>query len=483
MNSIDAMAATKLKVQNQNLSSENLENIKWSETSIPLSDFVNTYPLPQIVQIEEGYHGGSDENSLSMGQVLKIHTLTTERKLVGEDRHEKEMKIPVHNQKVYLKPANYDTVYQHVSDLSHAKPLPNYVEVTRGYYNVDSNIDYELSVDPGETLEVIDVNESSIFTKKNRSMTFRNSEGVALKLPFDCVGGFKPLIDNTPHLLADIIPSDSNGLTFPFYFQFVDTNASKLGVIKVTSTYDDKLVIASCGQGHAQVVFMMSQNLKVKVKVAVGTLKDDPEYESLMRSYHNFKSLEVDLKKSHSFRKRAHESSASEIYGIQIPTSKNGELKGNLNHLRWETFDEEQNGDKPDSPKASMNDPQPQATHTTKGRSNSLEGQLSQPQIPEVQINGDSHLNGSVNNQHSSKPVSERDPDPLDEVKSMSVEGLAKVLRGLNMDKHADQFIENQVDGSLLCELEEDELKDLGLNKFEIKKLFRYKQGWRPKLT
>ena len=145
-----------LNVEKQTLSSENLANIQWSETSIPLCDFVTKYPLPQIVQIEEGYHGGSDENSLSMGQVLKIHTLTTERKLRCTDRHGKELQVPVHTQNIYLKPENHDTVFQRVQDLSHAKPLPKFVEVTRGYYDVDSDVDYELSVDPGEVLEVIE---------------------------------------------------------------------------------------------------------------------------------------------------------------------------------------------------------------------------------------------------------------------------------------------------------------------------------------
>eukprot|EP00111_Clytia_hemisphaerica_P024715 TCONS_00072841-protein len=306
---------SKLDVENQNLSSENLQNIQWSETSIALCDFVTTYPLPQIVQVEEGYHGGSDENSLSSGQVLKIHTLTTERKLQCQDRHGKELHIPVHTQKINLKPENYDTVYQRVQDLSHAKPLPKYVEVTRGYYDIDSEVDYELSVDPGEVLEVIEVNESNIFTKKTRSMTFRNSEGVVLKIPFDCVAGFKPLVDNAPKMLSDVIPSDSNGYKYPFHFQFVGASSSKLGVVKAKSTYDDHLIIASCGQGQSQVVFMIPQNLKVKVKVAVGTLKEDPEYENIRRSYHNFKSIEKDLKKSRSFKGRL-SSTASEIVGI-----------------------------------------------------------------------------------------------------------------------------------------------------------------------
>lgn len=561
-----------LNVEKQTLSSENLANIQWSETSIPLCDFVTKYPLPQIVQIEEGYHGGSDENSLSMGQVLKIHTLTTERKLRCTDRHGKELQVPVHTQNIYLKPENHDTVFQRVQDLSHAKPLPKFVEVTRGYYDVDSDVDYELSVDPGEVLEVIEVNESNIFTKKTRSMTFKNHEGIVLKIPFDCVAGFKPLVDNTPHMLSEVIPNMTNNYKFPFYFQFHGVASSnKVGIVKATAIYDDHLIIASCGHGQSQVVFMIPQNLKVKVKLAVGTLKEDPEYENIKRSYHNFKSLETDLKKSQSFRGRMMTTSESEIVGFPMRKTDNQP------HQDWVTFDQDSEQEEVPNPFAdinnrtraksvpnglSSNDNTPYdglsmrkklsmcATTSPYMQNGNMNGAISNDYIngqqnpntmmyhhnpqqqyqPQQQQNGFNHPNGKEQNRpptgqilminrngnaanpspssyrrqsqevHLTPSGMSRDNSPsisrgnsiqedvpavdkYKEIREMSVQQLADCLKTtLNMGKHVESFLENQVDGELFLHLDDEELTDLNLNKFEIKKLYRFKDGWRPKV-
>ena len=555
-----------LNVEKQTLSSENLANIQWSETSISLCNFVTKYPLPQIVQIEEGYHGGSDENSLSMGQVLKIHTLTTERKLRCQDRHGKDLQVPVHTQNIYLKPENHDTVFQRVQDLSHAKPLPKYVEVTRGYYDVDSDVDYELSVDPGEVLEVLEVNESNIFNKKTRSMTFRNHEGIVLKIPFDCVAGFKPLLDNTPHMLSEVIPSVANSYKYPFYFQFQGVgSSSKVGIIKANAVYDDHLIIASCGHGKSQVVFMIPQNLKVKVKLAVGTLKEDPEYDAIKRSYHNFKSLETDLKKSQSFRGRMMTTSESEIIGFPMHKT------GNQSHLDWVTFDQDSEQEEVPNPYAEMNN-RTRAQSVPNGLSdntpydglsmrkkfsmcaansanipnfingnmvaaasnhsqnpnnmmylnyphhqhqqqphqsefNSPQNQKGPMMVNQPQTNGSldglMDQNGSGTSPSSYRRQSQDDlsvaktasdaiitrqedaavGDKYKEIREMSVQQLADCLREtLNMGKHVESFLENQVDGELFLHLGDEELADLNLNKFEMKKLYRFKDGWRPKV-
>ena len=59
---------------------------------------------------------------------------------------------------------------------------------------------------------------------------------------------------------------------------------------------------------------------------------------------------------------------------------------------------------------------------------------------------------------------------------------VASLLQELNMSHHIESFQQNQVDGSLFTELDEEEFKDLGLNKFERKKLLKYRNGWRPKI-
>lgn len=92
------------------------------------------------------------------------------------------------------------------------------------------------------------------------------------------------------------------------------------------------------------------------------------------------------------------------------------------------------------------------------------------PQPPYISLQKDT----PNTDKHTDKTVSKN-------VDKMSVAEICDVLRSLNLGKHIENFKSNQIDGELLCELETDELKDIGLSGFEIKKIFRYKAGWRPK--
>lgn len=461
----------------------NFATIKWSDMSLPLSEFVKTYSLPQFVKVEEGYCDLSGENSLSLGETLKVYTLTSEKKLLCFGKSEKELRIPVTNQKVYLKPPNYDTVYQRVVDLSSVKHLPRYVEVTRGYINVNH---YKLSVDVGEILEVVNINQPS--SKKNRSMTFRNSEGALLKLPFDCAAGFKPLVDNKTHFLADIISSKSNSYKFPFYFQFDGDDAGEIDVLQAASVYEDKLIMASCGQGETEVIFMISQNLKMKITVAVGTLTHDPEYQKAISFLQNYEVIETNIKKSSFYRKRSYISSNSDVFTIPLPKMSETKDRDDSINAPCEGVEEgvnrsvrsiNNNGNYHRQEIRKTNGFRKQEDSKRQEEDNDQEDEEEHlyEVLDDVCANAVnySNLENDCFSQHNENHT-------LSNVREMSVETLCNVLHTLHMSQHVKCFVQNQVDGSLFCELEEDELKDLGLNRFEIKKLHRFKCGWRPKL-
>lgn len=67
-------------------------------------------------------------------------------------------------------------------------------------------------------------------------------------------------------------------------------------------------------------------------------------------------------------------------------------------------------------------------------------------------------------------------------VKSLNCEEIADCLRLLKMSKYSEQFIANQIDGSLLEELQESILTDeLQMTQMHAKKLIMFAQkGWRP---
>ena len=113
-----------------------LQELKWSEMSLPLSKFVKDYTMPQIVQIVDGYYSEEEDSSLSSGQILKIHCLKTVSKVFGCDQNGDDIHVPLNTpQKILTRPENYNHIYETVNDLVNAKPTPNFVEIIRGYYD------------------------------------------------------------------------------------------------------------------------------------------------------------------------------------------------------------------------------------------------------------------------------------------------------------------------------------------------------------
>ena len=63
----------------------------------------------------------------------------------------------------------------------------------------------------------------------------------------------------------------------------------------------------------------------------------------------------------------------------------------------------------------------------------------------------------------------------------MTVSEVSQFLSHFRFGDYVEVFAENEVDGSLLSSLDDEELKSLGLNAFQCKKLKKLVSGWRPK--
>ena len=66
------------------------------------------------------------------------------------------------------------------------------------------------------------------------------------------------------------------------------------------------------------------------------------------------------------------------------------------------------------------------------------------------------------------------------EIRNWGPEEIEQALDSLQLRHHADKFNESQIDGSLLLDLDEAVLRDLGLSLFEARKLRKFVFGWRP---
>eukprot|EP00795_Rhopilema_esculentum_P005093 gene5093-210_t len=65
-------------------------------------------------------------------------------------------------------------------------------------------------------------------------------------------------------------------------------------------------------------------------------------------------------------------------------------------------------------------------------------------------------------------------------IRSWGPDEIEKALIDLQLGHHFDKFNESQIDGSLLIDLDEAVLRDLGLSLFEARKLRKFVFGWRP---
>lgn len=443
-----------------------VSRIKWSEKSLLLSEYIKTYTLPQIVKVDEGYLDSNGECYLTSGELLKIYSFHSVKTLLCCRDNGVELRIPVNaHAAVKLKPQNHAIVYQRVSDLASMKLLPKYVEVTRGYINID---DCELSVDVGEVLEIVEISKQT--RKKTRSMMFRNAEGVLLKLPFDCAAGFRPLIDNKTHSLSKILLPECLQ-TFPFYFQFVDGKEMELGILEASSIYDERFVISNSRNDHKDCFLMISQYLPIKVKVAIGTLTRDLYYEKIIQLLTKHEMEDISLKnRLFSGDEPSCRYLNQFIYRITIPINSVGcfhqkdfqstQLHDDAFGLRDSGFIKEDKVDELEKQDQNISDIYDEDEHLYEVIDDACNA------IDYSDLNNEGNDNRS-----------------LTDIKEMSVEEMCSVLKSLHMGKHSKTFAENQVDGSLFWELEEDELKDLGLTSFEVKKINFFRQGWRPKFN
>ena len=66
------------------------------------------------------------------------------------------------------------------------------------------------------------------------------------------------------------------------------------------------------------------------------------------------------------------------------------------------------------------------------------------------------------------------------QIRTWGPDEIEKALNDLQLGHHAEKFNESQIDGSLLFDLDEAVLRDLGLTLFEARKLRKFVFGWRP---
>lgn len=476
----------------------NLKNIKWSTESVQLKYFIKKYDLPQIVQVEEGYYGLNNDDTFSSGQELKLHSVTREKKVLCYDDNNTPYHIPLSNQEM-IEIVTDNIVFSTVAELAAAVPLPKHVRMKNGYFfNKDGS--RAIAIDEGEILQVMSYNKIiSEEELENRSVKFQTSSGETVNLPFSATVGIEIYFDNGKYTLSELFPDDVTDVEPSICFRFMRLPGFELGVLRCKQIYSDDLIIASSTQDKLKYVFTIPQQLELTVKIAEGTIAEDRIYEEIRANYHNFAGLEDEVRNNRSsqiFR------TSSEVYRyLYKNTSETKILLGNngsqcqnnrpVIHPKFRSMT--------NNPPLVEREKKPYSANSKKASayvlpySHKTQHQQKSNNIAPVQVSRETvqtpkpssqthpvHSNDIMDNQTGGEFISEDATEKA--VEDMSVEELGNVLKYLKLESHVDSFRSNLIDGCLLCNLSTEEVTDVGLSRFEAKKLFQFVNGWRPKI-
>lgn len=262
-----------------------LENVTWSKECLCLSEFVQRYKLPQLVLVEEGVYNDDENSSFSSGEILKLQSVDTDKKVLCYDVNGFSYSIPLSIPDGVVMKHNSETVYQHIADLAVIKPLPKYVKFLK-HVIANGNEDYEIIVSAGAICEVVHNIHTKTLSKdqiEHNYMSFRLSSGQTFQLPFTCGAGFVPKYENKVTLLKEILPEKETELINSFTLRFTNPKSSyfEAGELKCVLVFSKDVVKATCGGYVAQHTYNIPIAAQLYLRVANGTITGDKVYQSI----------------------------------------------------------------------------------------------------------------------------------------------------------------------------------------------------------
>ena len=261
------------------------DSLTWSEQSFSLNEFVDEYPLPQVVRVVRGHDGGEDSATLGYGEVLTLHALRETQMLASEDKRGRPVAIRLDcPYKVQVLPQASDGKYKRcgVEDLLLLYPKVKFLQVIGAHYGTADNLE---SMNIGDLVEIVSIE------KRQKRVKVRNpemSEHIILSL--DCSAEFRPLLDWKSYSVKDL----KNHFSFPTRVRFIVGNESSndetLGLISKVSDFNvlrefrEVLVITTTTSSCVDLKFCyeIPKDLEVKVKVPEGFLCGDRHYKEVV---------------------------------------------------------------------------------------------------------------------------------------------------------------------------------------------------------
>lgn len=268
-----------------------IASLKWSNTVYSLARFVETFDLPQIVRIEEGYYG--ERISLERDQILMLHVLRTKQKFVSKDPTGRPMSISLDCPlKVQVYPLPMDCRYEKVltEQLTFVYPKIKYLRVSEEEY-MDKRECQEGPVHVGTVLEIKNISSKKRLVKCKDVATKKE-----VSFPFGCTTLFEPLLDCKEYTLKEA--KRKFGLPIQFRFLGKVSKAREAGEsvesVKLASSlgkvtlFDcsitDTAVISTTvdGKVRSKTCLQLPKELNLRVTTAEGCICGEEPYANII---------------------------------------------------------------------------------------------------------------------------------------------------------------------------------------------------------
>lgn len=441
------------------MSYEALKDNKKKTESLYLKDFVSKYQLPQIVTVETGYYDVDDSINFSNGEKIKLHSVENQLTACCYDKHGLFHQIPVKTKELIA--LEEDQLYcETLGELITLIPLPRYTIIQNGYSPLMNNGEGGICIESEDKLEIL-INKHEIALQKRRNfLTLRNEEGIVFDLSLSCKAGFKPLYSPENYYLSDILPTKAEKLARPVYFRFTNAHSpqSNLRVLKCEEVRDMEFVTASGEDSTKQNKMSVPLEFQIKVKLVENAREVARKIKDVAPRGQHVEEIEKHVETPEF------DQIYEQICEKSCPITKQSTPSPSISE-KIKFFASKQHSQAQDS------------EHLVSSEN------IYTPLVGIFQIDDSSGPTGTQSAAMKNIPMEKDDSQKkVAKIDSMTVGEICNALKELKLQKHIKTFKENLIDGRFLCSLTEEEFKVIGLNKFEIKKLLIYRDGWRPKL-
>lgn len=239
------------------------DSIEWTEKSCSLSSFLDQHgsTLPHVVKVIEGFCGVATSCTIDSGQILILHSLHKETKILAKDAKDYDLLIPENFQvKVEMVPKNSFEEYSTIQDL--LRTFPNFFRVL-------------------DDIPSLNVTSGSIF-QISRQNTFTNCiecsqvdserDGYKLKFPLNLRGRFQPLQDSREFFLDEVLCEDDSLVTVHFVKSGVCGNnevaLDELGNIRLIGECETESVFATILNSNGKTLAVFPKNLNITIQAA-----------------------------------------------------------------------------------------------------------------------------------------------------------------------------------------------------------------------